>query len=1196
MPSYVPPKKNTAYVFYVSLISQANTKIAHVNPTLVAGDVKVAVDDAAPANLATLPVVDADFTKRVKVSLSTAEMNGDNITVIFSDAAGAEWCDLTVNIQTTATQIDNLVRSTTPANSLDVNATGEAGIDLDNTSGTLAKTTDITGFNDITAAAAVNEWETQSQADPTGFHVNVLEMGGNSILGNLITLTLKQLDIQNNAGSALIAKSTGGDGHGIDADGNGSGEGISATGGTGGDGIGATGGSTSGHGINAAGGNSGAGINAAGSNVNAGIYAIGHGANSGILAVGGTDGDGLTAKGGGTTGSGFRGIAQADNHHGMELTKHGTGKDLDADEITTIDTVVDGIQTDLDNATDGLGALKTLIDAVPTASEIQTEMEENGASLLDTIRDDLDNGTDGLGAIKTAIDAIAASALLVAEIAAVTDQTHFTLATGSDIDDAYTNMGIVLYDDTNNDYPCVRKVADYVGATKTVTINSAPNFTLGADDSVLIFSVVPGGTAPTATEIVDEWETQSQADPTGFHVNVKEVNGTAQTAGDIPALVTTVDTVVDGIQTDLNNATDGLGALKTEIDANETKIDAIKAETALIVADTNELQTDDTPAALAAIDAKIDILDTVADGIQTDLDNGADGLGAIKTAVDAIAASALLTAEIDAVTDQTHFTLATGSDQDDAYTNMGVVLYDDSNSDYPCVRKVTDYVGVSKTVTIDTAPNFVLAADDSVLIFSVVPGGTAPTVGEIQAELEENGASLLDTIADRLSAVRAGYLDNLNGHTPQTGDSFARIGAPVGASISADLAAVKAETAAAAAWGSINSGTIFRGTVTADNPGVSFTIGGLAGQGAGAFVDANTPWYAYVFRDGGGAAAAPQGEVQKVTGYTSATGLFTTDAFTVPVATGDNVMIVSAALINSLSIKTRVELALPNAAPDAAGGLPVSDAGGLDLDARLDAAISSRATPAQVATALTNYDAPTRAELTTDKDAIITEVNANETKIDAIKAETALIVADTNELQTDDTPGALAAIDTKIDDIPTVAEFEARSDVAGTAATPAEVATALTNYDPPTKAELDTAMDIIMGPDGDDIKQVILNMAALNNISPAQVAAELATYDGPTKAEMDAGHALLATPAQVNEQVLDVMNVDTYPEPGQDAPPATLSIFGKINRMYKSWRNKKDNDGTTRKLYNDAGDTVDQKSTVSEAAGTVTVGEVVSGP
>ena len=82
------------------------------NPTLAAGDVKVAIDDGAPANLATLPAVDADFTKRVKVSLSSDEMNGDNITVIFSDAAGAEWCDVLINIQTAAAQIDDLPTTT----------------------------------------------------------------------------------------------------------------------------------------------------------------------------------------------------------------------------------------------------------------------------------------------------------------------------------------------------------------------------------------------------------------------------------------------------------------------------------------------------------------------------------------------------------------------------------------------------------------------------------------------------------------------------------------------------------------------------------------------------------------------------------------------------------------------------------------------------------------------------------------------------------------------------------------------------------------------------------------------------------------------------------------------------------------------------------------------------------------------------
>jgi len=108
MATYVPAKKNTAYIFYVGLTSRSNAMILQANPTLAAGDVKVATDDGAPANLTTLPVVDADFTKRVKVNLSADEMNGDNITIVFSDAAGDEWCDLIVNVQTAATQVDDL--------------------------------------------------------------------------------------------------------------------------------------------------------------------------------------------------------------------------------------------------------------------------------------------------------------------------------------------------------------------------------------------------------------------------------------------------------------------------------------------------------------------------------------------------------------------------------------------------------------------------------------------------------------------------------------------------------------------------------------------------------------------------------------------------------------------------------------------------------------------------------------------------------------------------------------------------------------------------------------------------------------------------------------------------------------------------------------------------------------------------------
>jgi len=108
MPSYIPPKKNTAFRFYVSLTSQADTKSFQSNPTLASGDVKVSIDGGAFANITTLPSASPASSKVLQVDLSTSEMNGDNIVVLFSDAAGAEWCDLNISIQTSTNQIDDL--------------------------------------------------------------------------------------------------------------------------------------------------------------------------------------------------------------------------------------------------------------------------------------------------------------------------------------------------------------------------------------------------------------------------------------------------------------------------------------------------------------------------------------------------------------------------------------------------------------------------------------------------------------------------------------------------------------------------------------------------------------------------------------------------------------------------------------------------------------------------------------------------------------------------------------------------------------------------------------------------------------------------------------------------------------------------------------------------------------------------------
>lgn len=68
----------------------------------------MSIDGGALANLGTLPTVTPAGGSLVKITLSVAEMTGANILVVCSDAAGAEWCDLTLDIPTAARQIDDL--------------------------------------------------------------------------------------------------------------------------------------------------------------------------------------------------------------------------------------------------------------------------------------------------------------------------------------------------------------------------------------------------------------------------------------------------------------------------------------------------------------------------------------------------------------------------------------------------------------------------------------------------------------------------------------------------------------------------------------------------------------------------------------------------------------------------------------------------------------------------------------------------------------------------------------------------------------------------------------------------------------------------------------------------------------------------------------------------------------------------------
>ena len=138
--------------------------------------------------------------------------------------------------------------------------------------------------------------------------------------------------------------------------------------------------------------------------------------------------------------------------------------------------------------------------------------------------------------------------------------------------------------------------------TKTIEANAITATAINADaitEAKIADNAIAGEhlNATACTKIIDDFETQSQADPTGFHVNVKEVNGTGQTANDNSA--------------DIND----------------------------ILADTGELQVDDIPTLIAALPTAVEIqAEMEANGasiLDTLRDDLADG-GRLDLILDAI--------------------------------------------------------------------------------------------------------------------------------------------------------------------------------------------------------------------------------------------------------------------------------------------------------------------------------------------------------------------------------------------------------------------------------------------------------------------------------------------------------------------------------------------------------------------------------
>src|SRR3990167_5527038 len=127
---------------------------------------------------------------------------------------------------------------------------------------------------------------------------------------------------------------------------------------------------------------------------------------------------------------------------------------------------------------------------------------------------------------------------------------------------------------------------------------------------------------------------------------------------------------------------------------------------------------------------------------------------------------------------------------------------------------------------------------------------------------------------------------------------------------------------------------------------------------------------------------------------------------------------------------------------------------------------------------------------------------------------------------------------------------------------------------------------------------------AANAITAAAIATDAITADKIAAAaitvseapNLDAAITTRATPAQVNTEVLDVLNTDTFAEPAQGTPAATNTLVNKISFLYKYLRNRITSTATTISVYNDDAVTVDHKSTHSDNGTAYDRGEFITGP
>lgn len=160
----------------------------------------------------------------------------------------------------------------------------------------------------------------------------------------------------------------------------------------------------------------------------------------------------------------------------------------------------------------------------------------------------------------------------------------------------------------------------------------------------------------------------------------------------------------------------------------------------------------------------------------------------------------------------------------------------------------------------------------------------------------------------------------------------------------------------------------------------------------------------------------------------------------------------------------------------------------------------------------------------------------------------------------------------------------------------AECDTALSDYDAPTKAEMDTAFTEIKGATWattDTLENIRDEQVTLDTVADGIKAVTDLLPDSGALTSLATAASISAlndvSTAQVNAEVVDALSTDTYAEPA-GVPAATASLKDKIGYLYMALRNKVEVTATKKTFYDDT-DAAEWEKDLSDDGTTYTESE-----